>query len=480
MRNRKRLLAALLALGMTFSFAGCGSGDDSASPANKEEDESFEPTENIEVEEVSTVDTLPGGEESEILYLGENDINPTRSNPEKSTEMTLFEQKGGKVNFQSTSNADRFDNLAAAIASNKDIPDIFKYEWLSFPSQVVKGMYQPIDSIVDFNDDLWKSAKPTADQFVLGGEHFVAPLGNVASSMLIYNVDIIEAENLDDPYELYLEGEWNWDAWRDIMSQYVSQASGDDIRYGVNGFFRNHVVQQTGKNLVSYDSESNTFSSNLMDADIEKGQAFLYDLMKNGIILNGWYGNARDCFAENCLFYAMGEWAYTGKLGPQDGDNWAIGPMPQYTSNPQKITTSDMTAYMWVNGSKKADAVKVWFECNRIAKTDPQYAQTNKDKFMENNPYWTDEMYDVKMDVVSDDYLMIFDYAFGVSSTLGDRKQFDGNQCLVDYLYNGSSTQDDDGNQPTWSSVREQYSNVVESELETLNKNIEEYEADRK
>ena len=132
---------------------------------------------------------------------------------------------------------------------------------------------------------------------------------------------------------------------------------------------------------------------------------------------------------------------------------------------------------MWVKGSTKNDAVKTWFECCRVANTDPQYEETAKAKFMENNPYWTDEMYEVKMDVVSDDYMMIFDYAFGVSSALGDRKQFDGNQCLVDYLYAAASTQDEDGNQPTWASVREEYSATIDSELKDLNSRLEAFNA---
>ena len=36
----------------------------------------------------------------------------------------------------------------------------------------------------------------------------------------------------------------------DIMSSYVGNAPADTERYGVNGFFRAHVVQQTGKRLV--------------------------------------------------------------------------------------------------------------------------------------------------------------------------------------------------------------------------------------
>lgn len=486
----KRLLASLLAVTMAAGVSACGSdsSDDNnsssaasdSSAASEEysaaEDESFEVTSNVEVEETSMVENLPEGEESQIIYLGENDINPTRSNPEKSTELTLFEQKGGSIKFDRVSNADRFDKLAASVASQSDIPDIFKYEWLAFPSGVVKGMYQPIDSIVDFNTDLWNSAKETADQFMLAGEHYVAPLGYVASSMMLYNKAAIEANNLDDPFELYQQGEWNWANWQKIMNGYVDNAPADTLRYGVNGFFRPHIVQQTGKTLVKYNSADNTFESNLLDADIEKAQSFLYDLMKEELVLNDWIGSASECFNQDILFYAMGEWAYTGGGGPKEDDEWGLVPMPAYTDNPQKITTSDMTAYMWIRGSEKADAVKAWFECCRIAKNDPQYEETNNAKFKENNPTWTDDMLQARADAISEDYLMAFDYAYGVSYVMGDRNSFDGNQCLVDYLYNGPSTQDEEGNQPTWGQVREKYSKTVDQELESLNKSIKEYE----
>lgn len=343
-----------------------------------------------------------------------------------------------------------------------------------FPCTVVKDMYQPIDDIVDFESPMWSGAKNTADQFMLSGKHYVAPLGNQASAMLCYNQDVIDAEGLDNPYDLYVNGEWTWNAWKDMMTDYVGNAPSDTERYGVNGFFRAHVIQQTGKKLVDFDVEKNEFVNNLTDPDIEKGENFLYDLMKNGLVLNGWIGSADECFQQNCLFYAMGEWAYTGNLGPTAEDNWGVVPIPAYDDNIQKITTSDMIAYMWVRGSDKSDAVKCWFECNRIARNGEEYAQTNKDKFMENNPYWTDEMYDVKMDVVSDDYLMFFDYAYGVSSALGDRNQFDGNQCLVDALYGQSSTLDDDGTQMTWTQVREKYIATVESEINELNKKVQE------
>ena len=323
--------------------------------------------------------------------------------------------------------------------------------------------------IVNFDDPLWADVKDDSEQYSLAGKHYVAPLRYEASAMMCYNHEHIENEGLDDPYELYLEGEWNWDSWQKIMKEYVD---GGDERYGINGFFRQHITQQTGKTLVNYNMDTNEFSSNLNDPDIEAAQKMLYDLQKSNMILNGWIGSARDAFNQGCLFYAMGDWAYSGNNSPTDEDDWRIVPMPEYPKNPQKITTSDMKAFMWVRGSEKNDAMKCWLECCRVTYTDPEYQETNKLKFMENNPNWTDEMYQVKMDAVSDDRYMIYDYCFGLSAATGDPNSFDGNSCLTDVLYNHASEEDEEGGQSTWAQVREKYSATIDSEIKEVNEKV--------
>ena len=60
-------------------------------------------------------------------------------------------------------------------------------------------------------------------------------------------------------------------------------------------------------------------------------------------------------------------------------------------------------------------------------------------------------------------------YADGIASTLGDKKQFDGNQCLVDALNRDASNVNEEGVQSTWTQVREKYSATVDSEIKELN-----------
>ena len=477
----KRLLAGFLAVSMVFSLTACGKDDEKGAKTTtteSEEDYLATYTNKVEIDTdagvAGEIASLPGGEESTIRYMGENDINPTKASPEKSVELKLYESKGGKITFSRVTNAQRFDKLAEAIITQTDVPDIFKHEWLAFPSQIIQERYQPINSIVDFDDPLWSDVKETAEQYCFQGDYYVAPLDFVPSAMLFYDKQTIENESLEDPYELYLEGEWTWDAWHDIMTEFVQGGDAENVRYGVNGFFKPHIVQQTGETMVIL--EDDVFKSNIANADIEKAETFLYDITKEGLVLNGWLGNVRDCFSNNALFYAMGEWAATGATnGPKEDDNWGVVPIPQYTANPQQITTSDMTAFMWIKDSKKADAVKCWFECYRASKTDPEYVEANKQTFFTNNPYWTEEMYEVKMDIVSSDYLQIFDYGFGVSSTLGDRNAFDGNQCLIDALYGDVTVIDEEGIQKSWTQVRETYATIIDSEIATLNDALKEY-----
>lgn len=464
---KKNVLCGILAAVMCLGFCACDSGDSS-------DESSFEQTENVKVALSDKISAIPEDADKEITYMGQADLNPTSSSAEISTELALFQKQGGSIKFSRVSWANRFSKVAAAVVSGKDIPDIVSYEGECFPVQAVQGMYQSIDSIVDLDSDMWSGVKDTAEQFVLDGEHYVAPLYIEANSLICYDTDVITENGLDDPYELYLEGNWNWDTFADIMREYCSAASADETRYGINGYFQPQIVNSTGNTFVVYNSEENQYETNLENADINKAENYLYDLMKEGLMYTEWIGDCAEAFKTGCLFYAMGDWAYTGTHTPGSSDNWALVPIPQYTDNPQNITSADIKAYMWIKGSTKSDAVKTWFECVRVANADTDYLETKKEKFMENNPNWTEDMYSVKMEAASEENLMLFDYIYGASTVLSDTDQGVDGHCIADILYKFSSRKDAEGTQMTWTQVREKYGPVVESEVEKLNEKIKE------
>ncbi len=478
MNKAKRILALVSALCLTATAVGCGSSGGSSSGS----EETVTTHENqVTVEDNSVVDSMNTSELSEedrtIRWMGTYDLNPTATG-EATVEYQLFSEKGGKIEWTRVTDSAKFEKLAAAITAQQDVPDIFKYEWMAFPCQVTKNMYQPVDSIVDFDSELWSDVKAGADKFVLGGEHYVAPISYATGVVMMYNADVVVDEGLADPYELWLNGEWNWDTFREVMEDYVGNASGDETRYGVCGWFGPQIVQQTGETMVTYDGKH--FTSNLMSPNIERAETFLYDLTKDGLVWTDWVNSAQDALNTmgNVMFYTMGTWAMTGAGGPKEGDNWAIVPIPADPTTNAKITTSDMTAYMWVKGSTKNQAVKTWLECAHIAATDEQYKNATKEKFFVDNPLWTEEMYNVLTTTASSEYDQVFDYGYGISALMSDdNSQTDGQGCVTRRLYENVTKTDEAGQQYTWSALRTEYSNTVDQELAAINDAIDAMES---
>ena len=220
--NIKKYTALTAALVLAFSAVSCGKSNDSSAQTSSY-------SEKIEVIDSSadsdknsaynSVEEL-NGEEGELEWFSYYDLNPTRSQPERSTSLALFENKGGKIIYAQTSSMKKYDDLAARLMAD-DPPDMFAYEQkMTFPANCVKEMFQPIDDAIDLDDPLWADVKATADDFTLGGKHYVLPIAYGALSVMTYNKTVIEAEGFDDPYDLYMAGEWDWNSWYHLMEEY--------------------------------------------------------------------------------------------------------------------------------------------------------------------------------------------------------------------------------------------------------------------
>ncbi|MCC8191628.1 MAG: ABC transporter substrate-binding protein [Ruminococcus sp.] len=474
MKKFKRLLAGIMAFTLCLAFVGCGeeaSTDDASSV--KEETVTVISTDDIE--------DIPDGAETELLYMGVDDLNPS-STQEKSTALNLFEDKGGTISWSRVTVSNKFTKLAAAVTSGKDVPDLFKYELgMTFPYQVIQGFYQPINDVVDFDNALWSGVKDNADQYMLGDDYYVAPINYSASSFVFYNRDFITDAGLDDPLDLYYAGEWTIDTMEEMMSEWCMGAATDETRYGINGYYAMHLVQKTGETMVVRNDDG-TYSSNIDSAKIASVQERISDWYKNGYVLSDWIGSAREAFGLNVLFYPMGAWAATaqGNLAPKDDENWGVVPIPDDATyeGDKPITTAVLEAYMWVKGSEKDEAVKVFYECYRIAAIDPDYQQNTKDKWLANNENWTEEDYDVMMAVSDpDENIMLFDPAFGLSALMGDDYgSFRSGSGLALWLYNCCKEPDQVDNVVyTWTQIKETYSSVVDGEIDTINSELEEF-----
>lgn len=425
------------------------------------------------------IDDIPADADGTLDFLSYYDLNPTNLASEKRADVALFEKHGGTILHSQTTSSERYDTLARRLLSG-DIPDMFSYEqYMTFPANCLKGMFQPVDSIVDFSEPMWTDVKDTADFFMLNGEHYVAPIGFTASTILTYDQDVIEENGLYDPYELYQAGEWDWNAWYDIMDKYVKAADGEE-RYGVNGWFAPFIFRSTGHTLIEYDEKTDSYVSNINDENIKRAADLLCNISKNGLYYPDWTGNASGAFRQNVLFYAMGSWASSNKCTPENGENWRSVPIPRDPESDTEYAFCDVTSYMWVKGSQKNDAMKCWLECARFVKYDPDYLEIEKAGFLADNPNWNDEMYKVACELnPSNGVPTVFDPGWGLTTTLSDNdlSQNQTMEAVVDYMYSSVLRTDDNGDQYTWDRLCEEYSEVIDDELALFNNSYENFGA---
>lgn len=474
----KKLMALCMSMIMCASVAACGKSDDGSSHADKIEVPTL-PTDNSGDENSPTVTPIPEGEETELEWLSYFDLNPA-NDAEMSTELNLFHQLGGSIAYTRTTSMNKYEKLANRLMSN-DPPDMFWYEKkMTFPANCLLNMFQPVDPIVDFDSALWAGVKDSADQFSIDGHHYVAPITFGITSLLTYDADRIADLGADDPYELYLDDEWDWDAMEEIMQMWVGSAPGDEPRYGVNGWFHSFIFQTTGETIIQYDAEKGEYVNNLYSANLERAANWLYNISKDGLVNTTWYGDCNSAFNEGILFYSMGTWASSGVgSGPADGQNWKNVLIPRDPNSEEYYMAIDTSAYMWVYGSKKNAAMKSWLECCRIANVDESYTDISRQKFFVDTPNWTEEMYDLAFDPLHNDKItIIYDPGYGISTMLSDDDAAtnDSKEAIIPYIYSSVSKSDEEGTQFTWASLRDTYNNAINSELAIFNEKLASYD----
>ena len=87
-------------------------------------------------------------------------------------------------------------------------------------------MFEPLDDYIDIHSPLWEDISGVIESFAYKGKHYKVPHRLTTSFALNYSKKTIEENNLPDPYELYMNGEWTWDAWRGMMQQFCVRAEG--------------------------------------------------------------------------------------------------------------------------------------------------------------------------------------------------------------------------------------------------------------
>lgn len=482
MKKLIRTLAALMALTMMGAMTGCG---DSGSSESSSDDSRYKEKDDVSVD-TSLVDDLIAGDPDikgqSIYWLSYYDLNPT-NNQDRSVALSLFEDKyGAKVEYISCTAETKFDTLASRILGGDPV-DMFAYEWDAVPNGVTKDQYQPLDDYIDLDNEIWDDMSDVIDMFEYKGKHYVVPYCLSDPLLITYSRSLCEENGLEDPLELYEDGEWTWDTFMDMMKTFVSKAEDGETRYGINGWFGQAIVQSTGETFVTYDG--NTFSNNISSPKIEEAEGIMEEIMSLNMYDPTWYGYLPD--DDSVLFFAMADWALgtsNVKNDPnpeinedgfvEEGDLMIV-PFPKAPDADEYYQNCNFGAKMLVKGSDKGDAVAAYIKCERLAVMLDEYQETAKAKAIipEKNAqgklktYVTEEQYDALQEYKDPSNITpVFDFGYG----MGSRMYGSG-----EYTYETRGVMDNltsallNGEKDSWAVLRDEWSAVIDEVLDGYN-----------
>ena len=344
----------------------------------------------------------------------------------RTTELVVFDEKyGGNIEWISCDFGERYEKLANLI-SGGDSPDFFYGGNMdAFPNGAVEEMFVPVDDYIDFDSELWEDVKDVNDSLLWNGKHYCTIVQSTGDKVAcVYNRKTVAEAGLDDPAELYENGEWDWNAFENMLDSFVDVKN---QHYGIDGWwFEFALMNTTGIAPVSI--EDGKLVSNIGDPAMERVQNWLHSLNQKGSIAigvgdYGWTAHPEYIGEGKLLFYPVGLYEFYNekeKWIEKYGEDVFFVPMPKDPEADEYYVPVGMESYLMVKGGKNLEGVAKFLDCKRFAILDEDTKEIADQQFLDDYG-WTDEMLEMKdeMQKLADENAF-FDLSTGVSKDCGD------------------------------------------------------------
>lgn len=407
MKKTRKIAASLLAVATLLGTTSCG-GNREAPPtadgaattttaattadSNKELDTEVNYDEMADIEEVDTANEegtgpayTPGQKAGLIKALCYYDIAPDQ--PE--ITQIFAERYGGTIETEITTSMEYFEKIGTLIASGSS-PDLVRYDWAAYPDGVSKNIYTPLDDWLNIESPLWADIASVIESFSYKGKHYYFPQNTQANFAIIYNRALIEEAALPDPMDLYLAGEWDWNAFEDIIKRW-SQQGEDYIGFTGGSWSSLMFINTTGTQVIEVTDDD--ILNNLRNKNLNRCMEWLEGLNRQGLFGEG-YVPPGEAFTDGKLLF-MGQLFTWGLESAQeslfknniDGEMVAV-PFPRDPQADKHYIAGDTLGFMVPSGAKNIQGGVQWILSSRIYETDPEVVAATRADMMDTKTHY--------------------------------------------------------------------------------------------
>ena len=464
----RRILSALLSLTVVLSITACGgNGADAATQPTTTTTTIDDDIENpVDVSEIDVDAGLKNDTKFDpctLSYIGNYDM--TKAGDVKPA-VKYFESTYG-CDFDVTIVAyDQMEEKILLLIQGDQAPDLVDKQDNTFPHWMSKNMYTALDEYIDLSQPQWEGCESFVERYSWGGKHYYYPWSyEVSPFWCIYNRGLFAEQGIDDPYELYQNGDWTWDTFKQCMVDFVG---GDDNKLGCYGYYGTGFINSAGATLV--DIVDGKLVNNLNNSTVEHVQNYLETLRKEGLsdLDYGDYNNVAQepVIYGNAAFHLVGGWKITDYARVQNKDpnlDIFFVPIPRDPAADDYYYSLSTFGYLVPNASKHVEAACAFINCARLSVTDQELAETTKESIMKNKKY-TEEMYD---------FMMKFKDTEGFSTIIDESFGFAGETTEIMKKLCSDVAFDQSAEQMTWTQMKETYYNIVQDTIDYYNSYLE-------
>ena len=429
MKKIKAFLSSLLIITAAFSATACSDSKNDADSSSKITNPMDEEKKQILLNAEKNADiSLPDVELSNktIKWMATWNIDVDESGKKTPAELVLFQELyGGNIEFHKVTFEERYEKLAEAINGGEGIDFFYSGDNDAIPKGAVNSMFIPVDDYIDFESPLWEDVKEANDSIMWDDKHYCAITQVTGDSCaVIYNKKTIQEAGLDDPADLYANGEWTWDTFQELLDNFVDV---DNQRYGIDGWwFESALINTIGIPPVSM--SDGELINNISHPSMERVQNWIYELYNTNCIAigvgdYGWEAKPNYIGEGKLLFYPVG--LYELYKTPEQwketyGEDAFFVPMPKDPEADEHYIPVDMEAYSFVNGAQNPEGVAMLLNCKRFCLVNDD-ARAVADAVFVDDYGWTEEMVEMKDSMQALAAANpTFDISKGVSSDCGE------------------------------------------------------------
>ena len=244
----------------------------------------------------------------------------------KATGIQVAYETAPMDNYQSTLSAKIMANNPPALAAVIN-------EW--YPVPITRGLIQPIENTgwdySNKDDDIYDTA--LMDQFSYKGEHYgIALKGSAASTyeVMFYNKDLLAQYGVEkDPYELWKEGQWNWDTCLTIAKQCTDAKNG---KYGLSLISQFYWMLSAGQDFVL--SDINGLKNNIKSSNLLSAWTHAWDMINTHKVVDTSYIGQNSFYQQQAAMLGGGSYlmqanAIHSNYVPQNCKfDWGVVPFP--------------------------------------------------------------------------------------------------------------------------------------------------------